>query len=502
MTAPSYGGASAIAAANLGATDFAVPNPAPTGQVGGGKIYVIGWSGAGAVCTWSDQSGKFPTVDASNSANGVGTYVFERIPDGTEGTTFTFRRSSTSNNAGVIAIWVPGAGTTLAAGVTGASATTVVLPDLGNLPAGTYLLQVCLPISVGTFTWTPPGAAVQEAIIVATGTALRPMVGDETLAAAGSPVGTRTWTHTTSTTMRGAIIAIAPTGTAQTASASDTTTSSDSISKKVGKALTDSTTLSDSSARSTGHAVADTVTQSDAVTKAPVRRPADQVTLTDAIGVRAAGKALTDSTALTDARAAAVGRMLGDVTTLTDAQARAVVHVLADQVVLSDATSRAITHQIADAIAFSDSGAQPARGLLGAAADTLTLVDQIAVRLGKHLADTITLIDAATDAETHAYTLALADTLLLTDVASRAISHQLADVVTVADSLTQLLGHTITLADAIDFLDAVHTRVVGPRDITAIGHLDQPARTGSLTTPARTGQVALVSTWAGRLEDA
>lgn len=211
-----YASAAAAGVANLGSASV---SPAkPSGVVAGDLLVAVCWSGAGAVCTWTAPAG-WSAADASNSANGVGTYVFHRIADGTEGSSFTFTRSATGNNAGAMVVRITGADQTTpvaAAGVTGASSTTVVLPTVTASQAGTELLQLCLPISLGTFTWTPPAGAVQEAIIAASGTALNAMVGDETVGSGAT--GTRTWTHTTATTMRGAIVAINPATSTQSAS--------------------------------------------------------------------------------------------------------------------------------------------------------------------------------------------------------------------------------------------------------------------------------------------
>lgn len=104
--------------------------------------------------------------------------------------------------------------------------------------------------------------------------------------------------------------------------------------------LSDTITLSDAKVLGIGLVKSDTITLSDAISHAFTKVLADIVTLSDAIS-NAVGKALADTVNLSDAISNAVGKVVSDTISLSDSLTTSLARFLylADTITMSDAIS-------------------------------------------------------------------------------------------------------------------------------------------------------------------
>lgn len=192
--------------------------------------------------------------------------------------------------------------------------------------------------------------------------------------------------------------------TAHTLAPSDTETLTDSATRTVGKLPTDTVTLSDtptnvvtfvrssadtaslvdSISQSVGTPRSDTVVLADVEIAAVVLAKTDSVTLTDSV-IMTPGLGKSDTVALSDARVALVGLARSDTLPLSDALLKMVTKVLTDTVTLGDVATPVLT---------------PAGGPGNQQkADSVSLSDSIAVRVGLAPADTLSVVDVLVRAE-------------------------------------------------------------------------------------------------------
>lgn len=208
-TTPAWSSLSAQAIAS-GSTSIVVTKP--TGVVTSGLYIAVCHSNA-APTTFTVPAGEGwqgPVGTGSTSVE-----VYWRLTTGSEAATYTFARSNTTGNGGVIiAYFTPGTfdvTTPIAACTTQSSAavTTIVLPTLTATTNGSLLAQFVSSTALTTATpWTAPGTATSRQNGNASGTAIPYIYGDETVNSGAT--GTRTWTHANSAAMRGAMLALNP----------------------------------------------------------------------------------------------------------------------------------------------------------------------------------------------------------------------------------------------------------------------------------------------------
>lgn len=225
----------------------------------------------------------------------------------------------------------------------------------------------------------------------------------------------------------------------------DTTTTSETLTKRLNKALADTVTPSDSlsSDLQTGgsgltHDEADTTTSTDTLTKA-------------------LNKALDDTTTSSEALAKSVGHPVDDTTTSTDSLTATVGKTAADSTTSSDSLTTHLTKAIADTTTSSD--VLDGTGTLShQVEDTTTPTDTLGKHLTVHLADTTTTDDQL-GAALHTH---LGDTTPLTDDLTRALTKRIADQVTSSDQLTATRGLTLLLDDTTVSTDRLRSGPTAP----------------------------------------
>lgn len=171
-------------------------------------------SAATAANTWTPPAGEGWVLAVENTASGVSSAVFYRLATASEAASYTFTRSNSTNNAGVTVVYLePGtfdpAAPVAAASVVGdlGNSTSLVLAGVTAAEDDTLLLQLGSTISLGTYTWTPPGAQTVLSVGNMIGRAVGYFIATEQVNAGAT--GTRSWAHE-SVIARGAMVAINP----------------------------------------------------------------------------------------------------------------------------------------------------------------------------------------------------------------------------------------------------------------------------------------------------
>ena len=165
-----------------------------------------------AFCWTNNSTAAWSAAGFTSFAASGDTAILYRIADGSEGSSFTFTRTVSTNVASVIVARITGAHATTPLDVAtlnaGVGSTTVVLSSITPTGPNRLLLQMVGRANTGGTGWTPPGTATERFdYTIATSLCLS-AGGDEVVGA--SATGTRTWTHGVTGPSRGIMVAIVP----------------------------------------------------------------------------------------------------------------------------------------------------------------------------------------------------------------------------------------------------------------------------------------------------
>lgn len=194
---------SSAAAAVITGVSNVVPSK-PSGAAVGDILCAFCWAN-NTSSTWATIAGW--TAGAGNGA--IGCQNMYRVVDGTEGSTFTFTRATSSTAAaGVIIVRVSGALFGASSVINGATGTSIDLATVAAPANRSLLLQIVTNVTTSAGTFTPPGTATERVDTTASGSAVEYAVGDEVVDF--GPSGNRTWTKTLSQQSRGAMFTLGP----------------------------------------------------------------------------------------------------------------------------------------------------------------------------------------------------------------------------------------------------------------------------------------------------
>lgn len=164
-------------------------------------------------------------------ASSGGQTLFFRVVDGTEPSTWTFTRTTNLLNiAAVDVARFSGVDTTtpidVASFYSGVSSNSVILPSVTTTGNDKLLFQMVARVTTGAATWTPPATSTERYDNTTSGLAIAG--GDEVVNSGAT--GTRTWSCTAASNTRSAMFALNSSGTAKTASESNSIAVSESSS--------------------------------------------------------------------------------------------------------------------------------------------------------------------------------------------------------------------------------------------------------------------------------